>query len=273
MAAYTRKIVVRTFIGERRRMRWRREKLTDAPPELPSGGEHIEDRLVVWQAMSVLGARQRAVLVLRFWHDLSVEETASALGCTTGTVKSQSARRGDAPPAPRTPVRRPVAGGVSPCVRTTWKSTFEQLRGVPMPVRALTADDIISSGEAVRKRRRTMAVVGSGVGTTVVVAAAVLVLALKPGAAPTAVSPPGRPAPLGARGCPGHTIHDSLVGRVASEGTPSHATTLTSTSPSMPPESTSAPVPTVTTTSTIGTTTVTTTGSPGTTFLEVTQTE
>jgi RNA polymerase sigma-70 factor (sigma-E family) len=92
LTAYTRKIVVRTFIGERRRMRWRREKLTDSPPEMPSGSEHIEDRLVVWQAMSVLGARQRAVLVLRFWHDLSVEETASALGCTTGTVKSQSAR-------------------------------------------------------------------------------------------------------------------------------------------------------------------------------------
>ncbi|MET1071918.1 MAG: sigma-70 family RNA polymerase sigma factor, partial [Umezawaea sp.] len=80
LGAYTRKIVVRTFLAERRRMRWRRERLTDAPPEMPGGGEHIEDRLVVWQAMSVLGARQRAVLVLRFWHDLSVEDTASALG-------------------------------------------------------------------------------------------------------------------------------------------------------------------------------------------------
>jgi DNA-directed RNA polymerase specialized sigma24 family protein len=32
------------------------------------------------------------VLVLRYWHDLSVEETAAALGCSTGTVKSQAAR-------------------------------------------------------------------------------------------------------------------------------------------------------------------------------------
>ena len=92
LAAYTRKIVVRTFIGERRRMRWRREKLTDAPPELPSGGEHIEDRLVVWQAMSVLGARQRAVLVLRFYEDLTEAQTARLLGCSVGTVKSQASR-------------------------------------------------------------------------------------------------------------------------------------------------------------------------------------
>jgi RNA polymerase sigma-70 factor (sigma-E family) len=92
LGAYTRRIVVRTFLADRRRMRWRREKLTDSPPEVSTGGEGVEDRLVVWHAMSVLGARQRAVLVLRFWHDLSVEETAVALGCSTGTVKSQSAR-------------------------------------------------------------------------------------------------------------------------------------------------------------------------------------
>lgn len=36
--------------------------------------------------------KQRAVLVLRYWHDLSVEETAAVLGCSTGTVKSQAAR-------------------------------------------------------------------------------------------------------------------------------------------------------------------------------------
>jgi hypothetical protein len=74
------------------------------------------------------------------------------------------------------------------------KSTFEQLRAAPMPVRGLTADDIISSGEAVRKRRRTMAVVGSGVGTTAVVVAAVLALALRPDGAPTGPVEPAGPS-------------------------------------------------------------------------------
>ena len=44
------------------------------------------------QALAGVPPRQRAVLVLRYWHDLSVEETATALGCSTGTVKSQAAR-------------------------------------------------------------------------------------------------------------------------------------------------------------------------------------
>ncbi|WP_258953169.1 SigE family RNA polymerase sigma factor [Lentzea californiensis] len=89
---YLRQIVVRTFLAERRKVRWRREKLTDAPPEGLSSVTAAEDRLVVWQALTAVPARQRAVLVLRFWHDLSVEDTATALNCSTGTVKSQSSK-------------------------------------------------------------------------------------------------------------------------------------------------------------------------------------
>ncbi len=47
---------------------------------------------VVAAAVRALPARQRAVVVLRFFEDLSVEDTAEALGCTTGTVKSQTHR-------------------------------------------------------------------------------------------------------------------------------------------------------------------------------------
>lgn len=43
-------------------------------------------------AMNLLPARQRATLVLRYWEQLSVEETATAMSCSTGTVKSQSAK-------------------------------------------------------------------------------------------------------------------------------------------------------------------------------------
>ncbi|QFZ22002.1 SigE family RNA polymerase sigma factor [Saccharothrix syringae] len=90
--AYLRQIVVRTFLAERRRMRWKREKLTDTPPELPTAGALSEDRLVVWQALSAVPAKQRATLVLRYWHDLGVEETAAALRCSVGTVKSNTNR-------------------------------------------------------------------------------------------------------------------------------------------------------------------------------------
>jgi RNA polymerase sigma factor (sigma-70 family) len=52
--------------------------------------------------------RQRAVLVLRYWEDLTVEETAAALRCSPGTVKSQ-ASRGLA--TVRTLISHPVAKG------------------------------------------------------------------------------------------------------------------------------------------------------------------
>jgi DNA-directed RNA polymerase specialized sigma24 family protein len=49
-------------------------------------------RKVVLSALSTVAPKQQAVLVLRHWHDLIVEETAEKLGLSTGTVKSQSAR-------------------------------------------------------------------------------------------------------------------------------------------------------------------------------------
>ena len=65
---------------------------------LPAGVDHREPyadaelRTVVLAALAGLGPRQRAVVVLRHWHDLDVYETARALGCSVGTVKSQNAR-------------------------------------------------------------------------------------------------------------------------------------------------------------------------------------
>ncbi|WP_246257208.1 SigE family RNA polymerase sigma factor [Amycolatopsis anabasis] len=91
--AYARKIVLRTFLAERRRPWRRKEYLTDLPPEA-AGAEPggTEQRMLVLHALSAVPPKQRAVLVLRYWNDLSVEETAEALGCSTGNVKSQSAR-------------------------------------------------------------------------------------------------------------------------------------------------------------------------------------
>ena len=95
--AYTRQILVRTYLDENRRGFFYREKPTadqadrTAPPVSSS-----EDRLVLLRALTKVPPRQRAVLVLRFWEDMSVEDTARAMGCTAGTVKSQTARGLDA---------------------------------------------------------------------------------------------------------------------------------------------------------------------------------
>lgn len=96
---YARRAVVTCAIDESRRP-WRRERsveLTDAAaPDRTDGPREVDDRLVVVAALAALPPRQRATIVLRYYDDLSVEETAEVLGCTPGTVKSQTARGLDA---------------------------------------------------------------------------------------------------------------------------------------------------------------------------------
>jgi RNA polymerase sigma-70 factor (sigma-E family) len=88
--AYARVVVVNTAITWKRRKGWLGERPTD---ELPEPTARVDDepdvRLVVWRTLQVLPARQRATLVLRFYEDLSVAETAQVMGCAEGTVKSQ----------------------------------------------------------------------------------------------------------------------------------------------------------------------------------------
>jgi RNA polymerase sigma factor (sigma-70 family) len=55
-------------------------------------GDDAALRLAVRSALDTLPPKARAVVVLRFWEDLSVEQTADALGISTGTVKSQTSR-------------------------------------------------------------------------------------------------------------------------------------------------------------------------------------
>jgi RNA polymerase sigma-70 factor (sigma-E family) len=93
--AYLRRTVLRAWLDERRRP-WRREHATDLLPEVAAGAsagpEAVADRLTILALLAELPPRRRAVLVLRYFCDLSVEETAEELGCSTGTVKSQTAR-------------------------------------------------------------------------------------------------------------------------------------------------------------------------------------
>jgi RNA polymerase sigma-70 factor (sigma-E family) len=89
--AYVRRIVV----NENRR-RFRKQRVAEAlPGTLPDSGTvpaGPEDRAALLDALRSLGPRQRAVVVLRYWMDMSEAETAAALNCSVGTVKSQASR-------------------------------------------------------------------------------------------------------------------------------------------------------------------------------------
>lgn len=90
--AYLHRILVRRYLDERRRG-WSRVVLTGSTPDRPApAGTGPEERDAVLAALRNLAKGQRAVLVLRYFCDLSVEATAEALGCSTGNVKSQCAR-------------------------------------------------------------------------------------------------------------------------------------------------------------------------------------
>lgn len=92
-AAYLRRMQTNLYISQRRPQARRLELLTDAPPEPrpePSAGP--EDRMVLWPHIASLAPRQRAVIVLRYYEQLSEREIADALGCSTGNVKSTAHR-------------------------------------------------------------------------------------------------------------------------------------------------------------------------------------
>ena len=89
---YVRQVLVRTFIDDGRRARWRHERPQDTPIDHAAPQHPAEDRVVLMRALTEVPPRQRAVLVLRYWEDMSVDETARALRCSAGTVKSQAAR-------------------------------------------------------------------------------------------------------------------------------------------------------------------------------------
>jgi RNA polymerase sigma-70 factor (sigma-E family) len=91
--AYVRRILLRTWLDEKRRPWRRREEPTEQLPELAAEARfRVVDREELVGLLDALPPRRRAAVVLRFYCDLSVDETAEILDCTAGTVKSQTAR-------------------------------------------------------------------------------------------------------------------------------------------------------------------------------------
>jgi RNA polymerase sigma-70 factor (sigma-E family) len=94
--AYVRRVLINTS-----NRRFRRHRVAEEPGDLPEGmtalteqghAEAVADRAALLAALRGLPRRQRAVVVLRFWEDLTDIQIAAALGCSASTVRSQLAR-------------------------------------------------------------------------------------------------------------------------------------------------------------------------------------
>jgi len=96
--AYAHRVVVRAYLGQRKKVLRQQARAVEyalASERVPGSADAAgqpELRLALLAALAQLPPRARAVVVLRFWEDLSVEATAEALGCSEGNVKSQTSR-------------------------------------------------------------------------------------------------------------------------------------------------------------------------------------
>jgi RNA polymerase sigma-70 factor (sigma-E family) len=91
--AYARRMLVNAHIDERRRSHTRHEQnRADVPDVGVEAAPRSDTEAAVFGALAELPPRMRAAVILRHLHGASVAETAAALGCSEGTVKSQTAR-------------------------------------------------------------------------------------------------------------------------------------------------------------------------------------
>jgi RNA polymerase sigma-70 factor (sigma-E family) len=91
---YVRRVMVNTWLSWRRR-KWRGERASERVPDNPAPGDlaaEVTARVAVREALGTLTDRQRTVVVLRVFDDLTEVQAAGVLGCSVGTVKSTLAR-------------------------------------------------------------------------------------------------------------------------------------------------------------------------------------
>jgi DNA-binding CsgD family transcriptional regulator len=172
---------VRRILINASKSRWRRRRAAEQPggppAEVPDPAADpataVGERSALLAALSALPPRQRAVVVLRYWEDLTDAQTAALLGCSASTVRSQAARAlaklrasgaladtgadGEAPSRQsRTPPRQaggqPVNLTGEQALRQRLREEFGALEISPAPVLRVTG-----RGREVRARRRAVA--------------------------------------------------------------------------------------------------------------------
>jgi RNA polymerase sigma factor (sigma-70 family) len=93
--AYVRRTITRQYVSWQRQP-WRRDEVVSSRLPDTAGTSDVlpdpNDAGRVWALVLALPAQQRATVALRFYEQLSVAETAAVLGCSTGTVKSNTSR-------------------------------------------------------------------------------------------------------------------------------------------------------------------------------------
>ncbi|GGS89886.1 SigE family RNA polymerase sigma factor [Streptomyces chromofuscus] len=90
-AAYAQTVLTRTFLAQKRR-RSSSERTTDVLPETAAAGADTTLRLTLLEALARLPAKDRAVVVLRYWEDRSIQETADVLNTSSAAVRTRCSR-------------------------------------------------------------------------------------------------------------------------------------------------------------------------------------
>lgn len=90
-AAYAQTVLVRVFLTHQRR-RSSKERATEVLPEVAAAGVDTPLRLTLLDALARLPAKDRAVVVLRYWEDRSIEETAGVLNASAAAVRTRCTR-------------------------------------------------------------------------------------------------------------------------------------------------------------------------------------
>ena len=86
---YVRQVLARESVTRWRGRRWREQHVAAVPERIAAAAD-VDGRLALRQALASLAPRQRAVIVLRYYEDLTEQQTAAQLGIALGTVKSQA---------------------------------------------------------------------------------------------------------------------------------------------------------------------------------------